>query len=111
MTAMRSAEAGVFTVRAANTGVSAVIDATGRVRERTAIFERGMIVADVPLLPPADGSKAASSFYVRHGDYAVAVCAIIAASATGLAWRRGGGRGGRSGLVDDAQSEQGGRAT
>jgi apolipoprotein N-acyltransferase len=64
ITALRSAETRVWTARAANTGVSAFIDARGRVRERTRIFERGWLVADVPRRPaPAGGS-----FYTRFGD-------------------------------------------
>ena len=55
MTAMRSAETRVWTARAANTGVSAIIDSRGRVRERTRIFERGLLVADVPLRPAPRG--------------------------------------------------------
>jgi apolipoprotein N-acyltransferase len=76
MTSMRSAESGVWTARAANTGVSAVIDARGRVREQTAIFERSYLVADVPLLPPQSGA----SFYVRHGDVFAVVCWIAMAA-------------------------------
>ncbi|MCZ6781736.1 MAG: apolipoprotein N-acyltransferase [Proteobacteria bacterium] len=64
ITALRSAETGVWTVRAANTGISAIIDATGEVREQTPIFERHWIAADVPLRRPADGS----TLYVRFGD-------------------------------------------
>jgi len=64
ITALRSAETRVWTARAANTGVSAIIDAGGRVRARTRIFERDLLVYDVPLRPgPAGGS-----FYTRHGD-------------------------------------------
>jgi apolipoprotein N-acyltransferase len=64
ITALRSAENGVWTARAANTGVSAFIDARGRVQERTAIFEEALLVRDVPLrAPPAGGT-----FYTRHGD-------------------------------------------
>jgi apolipoprotein N-acyltransferase len=64
MTAMRSAETGVWTARAANTGVSGFVDGTGTLRERTPIFEAGYRVVDVPLHPsPKD-----ATFYVRHGD-------------------------------------------
>ena len=55
ITAMRSAENRVWTARAANTGVSAIIDAGGRVRARTRIFERDLLVADVPLAARACG--------------------------------------------------------
>lgn len=63
ITAMRSAETGVVLVRAANTGVSAVIDSGGWVRQQTPIFERTLLVADVPLESGSGGT-----FYVRHGD-------------------------------------------
>jgi apolipoprotein N-acyltransferase len=70
MTALRSAESRVWTARAANTGVSAIIDSRGRVRERTRIFERGLLVADVPLRPAPHGG----SFYTSHGDVFAAAC-------------------------------------
>ena len=50
--------------------MSAIIDARGRVREQTGIFERGLLVADVPLLPAPMGG----SFYTRHGDVFAAAC-------------------------------------
>jgi apolipoprotein N-acyltransferase len=70
MTAVRAAENGVWTARAANTGVSAIIDSQGRVRSQTRIFERDLLVADVPLRPaPVRGT-----FYSRHGDVFVGLC-------------------------------------
>ena len=65
ITALRSAENRVWTARAANTGVSAFIDHRGRVVSQTRIFERDLLVADVPLRP----SPAGGSFYTRHGDW------------------------------------------
>jgi apolipoprotein N-acyltransferase len=87
MTAMRSAEGGVWTARAANTGVSALIDERGRVRERTRIFERGFLVGEVPVRPPGVGD----SFYVRHGDLFAWLCwgGLLALSVRALAQRRG----------------------
>jgi apolipoprotein N-acyltransferase len=70
MTAMRSAEGGVWTARAANTGVSALIDERGRVREQTRIFERDFLVGEVPVRPPGVDD----SFYVRHGDVFALAC-------------------------------------
>jgi apolipoprotein N-acyltransferase len=81
ITAMRSAETGLWTVRAANTGVSAVIDGRGRVREGTDIFERDLIVADVPLRP----LEAGRTFYVRHGDMFALACWAGAAICLALA--------------------------
>jgi apolipoprotein N-acyltransferase len=70
MTAVRSAETRLWTARAANTGVSAVIDARGRVRSRTRIFERDLLVSDLPLRPVPIGG----SFYTRHGDVFAYAC-------------------------------------
>jgi apolipoprotein N-acyltransferase len=75
MTAVRAAENRVWVVRAANTGVSAIIDSRGRVRAQTQIFERDWVVADVPLRPPPLGG----SFYSRHGDVFVALCGVCIA--------------------------------
>jgi apolipoprotein N-acyltransferase len=84
ITALRSAENRVWTARAANTGVSAIIDAKGRVRKQTRIFERAWLVADVPLRPaPAGGS-----FYSRYGDVFAGVCWAVSIVAIAVAQRR-----------------------
>ena len=88
ITAMRSAETGVYTVRAANTGVSAIIDSGGWVRERTPIFETGYLVADVPLARVSSKDSSGKTFYVRHGDVFAAACWLLLAGALGLAYRR-----------------------
>jgi apolipoprotein N-acyltransferase len=96
MTALRSAESRVWTARAANTGVSAIIDSRGRVRERTRIFERGLLLADVPLRPAPHGG----SFYARHGDVFAAACwtGFGGIALLGLVRsRRGSGKGERDG--------------
>jgi len=87
MTAMRSAEGRVWTARAANTGVSALIDDRGRVREQTRIFERDFLVGEVPVRPPGVGD----SFYVRHGDLFAWLCwgGLLALSVRALAQGRG----------------------
>ena len=72
MTALRSAETGLWTVRAANTGVSAVIDARGVVQEQTDIFEPAVLVSEVPLLERASEG----TFYVRHGNVFAWACWI-----------------------------------
>lgn len=104
MTAVRSAETGRYTVRAANTGISAIIDARGRVLERSRLFEEAVLVADVPVfgngLASAGGAaNEPATFYVRHGDFFAIGCMLLAL--TGLAAdrftrrsirREGGGR-------------------
>jgi apolipoprotein N-acyltransferase len=88
ITALRSAETRLWTARAANTGVSAFIDARGRVREQTPVFEAAHRVMDVPI----HADPAHASFYVRHGDVFAWACAL-AALAWPL-WARGRGRAG-----------------
>jgi apolipoprotein N-acyltransferase len=71
MTAMRAAENGRWMVRAANTGISAIIDARGRVRESSALFEDALVVEEVPVLlsqPP--------TFYARFGDVFAVICVL-----------------------------------
>ncbi len=82
MTALRSAETGVWTARAANTGVSAIIDDRGRVRSQTRIFERAWLAADLPRRRASQGS----TFYVRHGDWLVGACwiGLLALAARGI---------------------------
>jgi apolipoprotein N-acyltransferase len=82
ITALRSAETGVFTVRVANTGVSAVIDARGRVRDWIPIFERDLLVADVPVR----AASTPGTFYVRNGDVFAQACCLVL---VGLAVRAG----------------------
>ncbi|MEZ4279493.1 MAG: apolipoprotein N-acyltransferase [Myxococcota bacterium] len=71
MTAMRSAETARYTVRAANTGISAIIDDRGRVLERSALFEEAVIVADVPV-----ARSAPATFYARFGDVFAWTCIL-----------------------------------
>ena len=87
ITATRSAETRVWTARAANTGVSAIIDAGGRVRARTRIFERDLLVHDVPRRPPPVGG----SFYTRNGDVFAWGCWLVSGGALILSRKRGRG--------------------
>jgi len=85
MTAMRSAETRVWTARAANTGVSAIIDARGRVLERTQIFERDWLQADVPIR----SAPAGGTFYSRHGDVFAWACWALSGLGFWRARKRG----------------------
>ena len=79
----RAVEQGLPLVRAANTGVSAVIDPHGRVRESLALGEAGYIDARLPdKVPPTP--------YSRTGDVPLAI--ILLATMIGLfvAGRRNG---------------------
>jgi apolipoprotein N-acyltransferase len=88
MTALRAAESRRSVARAANTGVSALIDEHGTVRSRTRIFERDLLVGEVALAAPGERP----TFYVRHGDWLAGACwAVLAGAALLGARRRGGG--------------------
>ena len=62
MAVFRAVENGKYLVRAANTGITAVVDPRGRVVERTALFERTRARAR------RAAACAGSTFYARHGD-------------------------------------------
>jgi len=67
MARFRAVENGRYLVRAANTGITAIVDARGRVLEKTALFDRTVIVRDVPLLRE-------ETFYARRGDLFAWAC-------------------------------------
>jgi apolipoprotein N-acyltransferase len=80
MARFRAVENGRYLVRAANTGISAVVDPRGRVLARSELFDRTTLVYDVP---QTDGL----TFYARYGDVfgwsAVAVSAALLAVSRG----------------------------
>jgi apolipoprotein N-acyltransferase len=72
---LRSAEHGLPMLRAANTGVTALVDARGQVVSRTALFERRVLTVDVP---PRERTP---TFYTRWGDWPIAAAwAFLVAS-------------------------------
>jgi apolipoprotein N-acyltransferase len=77
MAAFRAVENGKYLVRAANTGITAVVDPHGRVLEGTALFDRTLLVRDVPFVPGL-------TFYARHGDVFAWSCLALAGAATVL---------------------------
>jgi apolipoprotein N-acyltransferase len=67
MTVFRAVENRVPLVRAANTGISSVIDSKGHIRGMTALFEEATLAAEVR-------RGVGGSFYSRHGDLFALVC-------------------------------------
>jgi len=77
---LRAAEQGLPVLRAANTGVSAVIDARGRVLSALPLNEAGFLDAALPpALPP--------TIYARTGDVPVLLLVVFATAAALLAAR------------------------
>ena len=75
MASMRAIEQGRYLVRAANTGISGIVDPYGRVVERSPIFREAGIVGEVRLLTER-------TIYSRLGDvvaYASIGIMVIAA--------------------------------
>jgi apolipoprotein N-acyltransferase len=81
MATFRAVENGKYLVRAANTGITAVVDPRGRVLERTPLFEKAAVVRDVPLVP-------GTTFYARHGDVFAWACFAVALLLTLQSLRR-----------------------
>ena len=70
VSAVRAIENGVPILRAANTGISAIIDRKGRIVEQIPLEERGVIVSEIE----TGGGK---TFYTRFGDWIVIPSAAV----------------------------------
>ncbi len=70
MASLRAAENGVPVVRAANTGISAIVDRKGRQIKTIGLFERGYIVAEVK-------TRTKPTFYTRWGNLIVYLSVIV----------------------------------
>jgi len=72
MAVFRSIETRTGMARAANTGVSCIIDPVGRIRHATPLFAPALVVGQVVLGP------AVPTLYVRHGDWILGVGLCLA---------------------------------
>lgn len=79
MLPFRAVEHRVGIARAANTGVSAIVDADGRIVKTLGLFERGVLRGAVSL-------RVGRTFYTRFGDLFAYVC--LAVSAAGCLFAR-----------------------
>lgn len=75
MARFRAVENRRFLVRAANTGISAIVDPFGRELARTNLMEKRALVGDVRAISE-------TTFYARHGDVFAWAIAALAALAT-----------------------------
>jgi apolipoprotein N-acyltransferase len=80
MAAMRSIETKVPMVRVANTGISAIIEPSGRITDRTPLFKRGTEIEDVSWRPVRTG-------YTIVGDLFAEICFVLSIVGLLFAWR------------------------
>ena len=73
MVALRAVENRVPIVRAANTGITGTIDATGNIRQTTELFTTDLVVTDIH---PRQTEK---TFYTRYGDVFSQACLLLMA--------------------------------
>ena len=82
MVTLRAIENRVPIVRAANTGISAVVDVDGLVRWQTGLFEPAVRADTVERL-------GVRTLYTRHGDVFVALCGLASVVLIGYGVSRG----------------------
>jgi apolipoprotein N-acyltransferase len=78
---LRAVEHRVAIARAANTGVSAFVEPTGRVGPTLPLLARGVLHRRIPL-------RGRTTLYTRFGDWLVYACAGLAAAGAGIAFLR-----------------------
>ncbi len=83
LASMRAIEQGRYLVRAANTGISGIVDPYGRVVQRSGIFEQVSLVGDVRL-------TLARTIYSAIGDAVAYVAIALTAAALLVVGRRAG---------------------
>jgi len=81
MTVFRAVENRLFLARAANTGISAIIDPTGKILKQSGIFERTILQGEIKFLK-------IPTVYSRYGDLFVYLCLFILASIYFISERR-----------------------
>jgi apolipoprotein N-acyltransferase len=69
MTAFRAVENRLYIIRAANTGISALIKPTGEIISQTGLYERTILIGTVTYLN-------LGTFYARYGDIFIYMCFI-----------------------------------
>jgi apolipoprotein N-acyltransferase len=83
MTVFRAVETRLYVVRSANTGISGIVDPTGKITAATNIFKEDALKGHVKFVK-------IPTLYDKYGDIMVAFCfaSMILYFIVGLTWRR-----------------------
>ena len=81
MAAFRAVENRIYLIRAANTGISAIVDPTGRIVSRTDLFKRTSLSGTVSF-------TSHDTFYTRYGDLFACSCVVFLLMALLISFRR-----------------------
>ena len=79
--AFRAVETRTPMIRAANTGVTTIIDQNGHIRNMTGLFVEGIRTGEVR---PGTGD----SLYLKIGDSAAMLCVVLTVGIAGFSWFR-----------------------
>jgi apolipoprotein N-acyltransferase len=79
LAALRAIELGRYLARAANTGISGIVDPYGRVLVRTNLFERTIVVGEVRFLQE-------QTLYAKIGDVAAQSAVFLTLIAVGFSY-------------------------
>ena len=71
MVAFRAVENRISVVRAANTGISSIIEPTGKITKETEIFTRTYVSGEINI------GSTQKTFYTRYGDIFAYICSIV----------------------------------
>jgi apolipoprotein N-acyltransferase len=80
MTIFRAVETRLYLVRAANTGISAIVDPRGHIVAQTNIFQKDSLKGKVKFLK-------IPTFYAEHGDILVVICFMLSIFCLLWSWK------------------------
>jgi apolipoprotein N-acyltransferase len=86
MAALRAVENRTPVVRAANTGITGVVDATGEIRQTTQLFVREVIIGEIT---PNKGPR---TFYSLYGNIFAYLCLLLMVTVSLLARKNSSGK-------------------
>jgi apolipoprotein N-acyltransferase len=81
MAVLRAAENRRYLIRAANTGISAIVDPNGRILHASDIFVPAVITEQIRM-------ERVQTFYTRYGDLFAWVCVIFIVVVAIVTWAR-----------------------